>query len=274
MTTTIDDLVPDPLWQAIQPLLPTPPPRYGGRPRIDDRAALAGIIYQLRTGIPWRLLPTRELGCGSPVTCWRRLRDWQRAGVWQQLHHLLVEELSRQGRLDWSRASLDSLSVRAKAGGCLTGPNPTDRGKPGSKYHPLVDRGGIPLAVGLSAANTHDSLLLEPMVDAVPAVKGPRGRPGRPRRRPAKLHGDKGYDHLRCRRALRRRGITPRIARRGIESSGKLGRHRYVVERSLAWLVGYRRLQVRYERRADILLGFLYLACALICFNSLNQSNA
>jgi transposase len=69
----------------------------------------------------------------------------------------------------------------------------------------------------------------------------------------------------RCRRALRRRGITPRIARRGIESSQRLGRHRYVVERSLAWLVGYRRLQVRYERRADILLGFVHLACALIC---------
>jgi hypothetical protein len=78
-----------------------------------------------------------------------------------------------------------------QAGGCLTGPNPTDRAKPGSKYHLLVDRRGIPLAVGLSAANTHDSMLLEPMVDAVPAVKGARGRPGRPRRRPAKLHGDK-----------------------------------------------------------------------------------
>jgi hypothetical protein len=89
------------------------------------------------------------------------------------------------------------------------------------------------------------------MVDAVPAVKGPRGRPGRPRRRPAKLHGDKGYDYLRCRRALRRRGITPRIARRGVESS--------------------QRLEVRYERRADILLGFLYLACALICLNALSS---
>jgi transposase len=127
------------------------------------------------------------------------------------------------------------------------------------------------LAVSLSAANTHDSVLLEQVVDAVAPVKGPRGRPGRPRRRPAKLHLDKGYDYPRCRRALRRRGITPRIARRGIESSGKLGRHRYVVERSLAWLVGYRRLQVRHERRADILLGFVYLACALICLKAANQ---
>jgi transposase len=80
MTTTADTLVPDQLWQAIQPLLPTPPPRSGGRPRIDDRAALVGIVYQLRTGVPWRLLPTGQLGCGSPITCWRRLRDWQRAG--------------------------------------------------------------------------------------------------------------------------------------------------------------------------------------------------
>ena len=93
-------------------MLPTPPRRYGGRPRVDDRACLAGIIYQLRTGIPWRLLPTRQLGCGSPVTCWRRLRDWQRAGVFQQL----LDQLGREGRLDWSRASLDSISVRAKRG--------------------------------------------------------------------------------------------------------------------------------------------------------------
>ena len=128
------------------------------------------------------------------------------------------------------------------------------------------------MALGLSAANTHDSVLLEPMVDAVPAVKGSRGRPGRPRKRPAKLHGDKGYDYPRCRRALRRRGITPRIARRGIESSQRLGRYRYVVERSLAWLVGYRRLQVRYERRADILLGLLHLACGLICLRVVDRA--
>jgi transposase len=116
MTTTADTLVPDQLWQAIQPLLPTPPPRSGGRPRIDDRAALVGIVYQLRTGVPWRLLPTGQLGCGSPITCWRRLRDWQRAGVWQRLHHMVLDQLGRDGRIDWSRASVDALSVRAKRG--------------------------------------------------------------------------------------------------------------------------------------------------------------
>jgi transposase len=122
----------------------------------------------------------------------------------------------------------------------------------------------------LSAANTHDSQLLEPMVDAVPAVIGPRGRPGRPHKRPAKLHGDKGYDDPGCRRLLRRRGITPRIARRGVASTTRLGRHRWKVERSLAWLLANRRLTVRYQRRADISQAFLHLGCALICARKLH----
>ncbi len=154
-------------------------------------------------------------------------------------------------------------------GGEATGPNPTDRGKPGSKYHLVVDRGGIPLAVRLSAANAHDATQLIPLVDAIPSIIGPRGKPGRPRKRPAKLHGDKGYDYPALRRALRARGITPRIARRGIDSSERLGRHRWVVERTQAWLLGCRRLGVRYERRADLLQGLLHLACALICLRFL-----
>lgn len=101
-------------------------------------------------------------------------------------------------------------------------------------------------------------------MDAVPAVIGPRGRPGRPRRRPSKLHADKGYGYPTCRQALRRRGIIPRVARRGVESSTRLGRHRWKVERSLALLLANRRLTVRYERRADLLEAFLHLACALI----------
>jgi transposase len=147
-------------------------------------------------------------------------------------------------------------------GGALTGPNPTDRGKPGTKRHVLVDAGGIPLALVLTPASVHDSLMLEPALDAVPPV---RQCAGRPRKRPGKLHADKAYDYRRCRRACRRRGITPRIARRGAESSERLGRHRWVAERTLAWFGRHRRLAVRYERRADILEAFHLLAAALIC---------
>jgi len=106
-----------------------------------------------------------------------------------------------------------------------------DRGKRGSKYHLPVDRRGIPLAVRLSAANAHNSTYLECTVDAIPPIFGLRGRPGRPRFRPDKLHADKGYDYPEKRRALRRRGITPRIARKGIESSETLGRYRWIVKR-------------------------------------------
>ena len=108
-------LVPDDLWAVIEPLLPPELPKpKGGRPRCDDRAALTGIIFVLRSGIPWEMLP-RELGC-SGMTCWRRLRDWQEAGVWAGLHRVLLEQLADAGQLDWSRASLDSASVPAKRG--------------------------------------------------------------------------------------------------------------------------------------------------------------
>jgi len=105
-------------------------------------------------------------------------------------------------------------------------------------------------------------MMLEPVLDAVPPI---RQCAGRPRKRPAKLHADKGYDYRRCRGACRRRGIVPRIARRGVESSERLGRHRWVVERTLAWFARFRRLAVRYERRADIWAAFHHLAASLIC---------
>jgi transposase len=108
-------LVSDALWAAIEPLLPPEPPKpRGGRPRCDDRLALAGIIFVLRSGIPWEMLPCAFGCCG--MTCWRRLRDWQEAGVWTRLHRVLLERLSDAGHLDWSRASLDSASVAAKKG--------------------------------------------------------------------------------------------------------------------------------------------------------------
>src|ERR671929_204355 len=107
-------LISDELWAVIEPLLPPEPPKpKGGRPRVPDRAALTGIVFVLRSGIPWELLP-QEMGCGSGVTCWRRLREWQQAGVWDRLHQSLLDRLGRADQIDWSRASLDSRLVPAK----------------------------------------------------------------------------------------------------------------------------------------------------------------
>ena len=112
-------LVPDDLWELVEPLLPrrrARRSRKGGRPPLDDRAALCGIVFVLKTGVPWEHLP-REMGCGSGMTCWRRLRRWQRAGVWRRLHRTLLDRLNADGKIDWSRGVVDSTSVRAVHGG-------------------------------------------------------------------------------------------------------------------------------------------------------------
>jgi len=119
MTSLVDDLVPAELWAIVEPLLPVPPrPPYGGRRRaVPDRNCFAAIVFMARTSTPWRLLPARELGCGSPATCWRRLTEWAKAGVFDQLHLEILDRLGQQGVLDWTRACVDTMSVRAKRGG-------------------------------------------------------------------------------------------------------------------------------------------------------------
>lgn len=118
----------------------------------------------------------------------------------------------------------------------------------------------------ISPGNTHDSMMFEPLLDAIPPLRGKRGLP---RRRPKKVHADKGYDFKKCRSACRKRNIAPRIARRGIESKERLGKHRWVVERTIAWLHRFRRLHVRYERIASVHQAFLTVGCILICFRVL-----
>jgi len=118
------ELLPDELWGLIAPLLPPEPPKpKGGRPPVPQRAALTGILFVLRSGIPWEMLP-QELGCGCGMTCWRRLRDWQAAGVWGKVHCMLLERLRAADRIDWSRAVADSASVRAVLGGRKRAPIP------------------------------------------------------------------------------------------------------------------------------------------------------
>ena len=112
-------VVSDDLWSVIEPLLPPPKPRryrYPGRKPVDDRKALTGILFVLKSGIPWEMLP-QEMGCGSGMTCWRRLRDWQQAGVWERLHEGLLAKLRSADGIDWSRAIVDSASIRAVGAG-------------------------------------------------------------------------------------------------------------------------------------------------------------
>jgi transposase len=117
-------LLSDELWARIEPLLPVVERRYRhpGRKRVPDRAALTGILFVLKTGIPWEDLP-QEMGCGSGMTCWRRLREWNEAGVWDRLHQVLLDELHDAGEIDWSRAVIDSSHVRAKGGARKPGPH-------------------------------------------------------------------------------------------------------------------------------------------------------
>ena len=126
-------LLDEELWKVIEPLLPPPKARrkrYPGRKPLENRKALTGILFVLRSGIPWSMLPT-EMGCGSGVTCWRRLRGWQKAGVWKKLHEVLLARLREANQIDWSRAAVDSSSVRALLGGAKRGQIPpieADRG--------------------------------------------------------------------------------------------------------------------------------------------------
>lgn len=256
-------LIPDELWSLITAHFPVhqPSPK-GGRPRIGDRATLTGILFVLRTGIPWEYLPP-ELGCGSGMTCWRRLHEWMQAGVWQSIHEAILRRLRESDQIAWDRACIDAASVPSPRGGEHTGRNPTDRGKLGCKHHILVDQRGLPLVAQISGAQVHDSRLLIPIVEAIPAIKGLSGRA---RKRRGKLHADRAYASRTHRAWLRGRGIAARIARYGVESHERLGRWRWVVERTLGWLHRFRRLRIRYERRADIHQAFLLLACSLICW--------
>ncbi|MGQ4731521.1 IS5 family transposase [Streptomyces sp. Ju416(a)] len=262
-------IVSDDLWERIEPLLPRKKRRFRhpGRKPLPDRQVLCGILFVLHTGIQWEYLP-KELGFGSGMTCWRRLRDWNEAGVWRELHEVLLAELNAAARLDWSRAVVDSSHVRAIKGGFRTGPSPVDRGRTGSKHHLITDGHGTPLAVILTGGNRNDVTQLLPLIDAIPPV---RGRIGHPRRRPDSLFADRGYDHEVYRDQVRKRRIIPAIARRGTLHGTGLGKYRWVVERSFAWLHGFKRLRIRWERRADIHEALLKLACCLITHRQINS---
>jgi transposase len=261
-------LVSDALWERIEPLLPPPKPRrarFPGRKPLDYRKVLTGIVFVLKTGIDWDDLPA-ELGWGCGRTCKDTLKAWQRAGVWERLHLILLQELQDADTIDWSRAAVDSIKARALGGGDDTGPNPTDRGKPGTKHHVLTDAQGIPLATTVTGANEADVNQLLPLVDRIPDLAGEAGdKPTTPE----EVYADRAYDSEEHREELRARGIEPKIPKRKTAHGSGLGVYRWVVERTQAWLHDFGKLRLRTDPDGPVHKALVALGSALICLRFL-----
>jgi transposase len=178
------------------------------------------------------------------------------------LHALLLAELNEAGLIDWERALIDASFAKAPEGGEDTGPNPTDRGKSGSKHHVLTDAQGIPLAATVTAANVNEVTEVFDVLTSMPPVGG---KPGPKREKPERLQGDTGYDSKPVRRLLRWLGITPILGKKGRTHGSGLGVYRWFVERTIAWLHSFGRLRRRLDRLTELQDAFLQLACDLIC---------
>jgi transposase len=200
-------IVPEELWQLFARVLPPAKNRHvlhAGRRASRPRQILSGIVFALKTGVPWEHLPaTSDFPSGH--TCLRWLKRWQEAGVWDRLLQSLLDELQREKKIDWRTVIVDSASVRAPHGGPKTGPSPVDRRKLGSKHHVVIDAQGVPLAVILTQANRNDITQLLPLLEKLPKVQGQKGRP---KSKPGQVLGDRGYDSEPHRRAIKKRGLN------------------------------------------------------------------
>ena len=241
----------------------------GGRPPIDHRRILKVLWFVLATGCRWEDVPP-EMGC-SGRTAHRFLQRWEELGCWDRLHADLLRLLRQAGKLDPDLVIVDAVLVRAFGGGERTGPSPVDRGKTGSKHTLLVDRHGVPLAIRTAGANASDHNQIIPLVLDFPKVTG---KPGRPKEMPDDLYADRGFDSDDTRWLLAWLGIEPHIARRRTPHGSGLGKIRWVVERTISWLKGLRRLRIRYDRLAVIQEAWNTLAVCVICFRLLHDDDS
>lgn len=251
----------------LPPELPIGPE--GGRPRVMHRVVLKVIWLVLVTGCRWEDVPG-EMGC-SGRTAQRRLRHWEELGIWDRLHADLLRLLRQADKLDPNLVIVDGVIVRAFGGGEETGPSPVDRRKLGSKHTLLVDRHGVPMAIRTAAANVSDHREIIPLVLEFPKVGG---KVGRPKETPDELYADRGYDSGATCALLAWLGIKPHIAQRKTEHGSGLGTIRWVVERTIAWLKGLRRMRIRYDRLLVIQHAWNTLAASVICFRMLHEEAA
>lgn len=266
--------VDDGLWLRIERILwadaPPTPRAHGGRPRIDWRAAINGILFRLRSGCQWNKLP-KQFGDDSSVHRW--FQRWCRNGVFERIWAVLLEECEEFGAVDWRWQAADGRLGKARFGGEKVGKNPTDRAKNGTKQSVLVERDGGPLAVVIAGANVVDQKLLEATIEAI-VVERPD-----PRTCEQNLCLDKGYDNTTGHEVTARHGYVAHIRpigrdRREKRRPGRRRPRRWVVERTLAWLSKCRALLIRYDKHDVNYLGLIQLACGLLWYRRIYRLQA
>lgn len=255
--------MPEEFFKEMKPYLPPEKPvsPRGGRPKKEHRVVVRVIWFVLVSGCRWQDVP-QEMGC-SGRTAHRRLKEWEEMGVWDRLHAHLLALLRKTKKLDPDVAIIDAVLVRAFGGGEDTGPSPVDRRKTGTKHTVMVDRHGVPLAIRTAGANASDHTQIIPLVLDFPRITG---KPGRPKELPEEVYADRGYDSDDTRALLRWLGVEPVIAKRKTKHGSGLGKVRWVVERTIGWIKGLRRMRIRYDRLRIIQEAWNTLAAAVICF--------
>lgn len=258
--------LPDALWDAAAPLLPAPrPKKKPGRPRMPDRQALTAIFYLLRTGCQWNALP-RSLGADSTVH--DRFQEWAAAGFFERLWVAGLLEYDERCGLEWEWQAMDGAMTKAPLGQAATGPNPTDRGKAGTKRSVLTEGHGLPVGVAVAGANRHDSKLVEATLQSIPIE-----RPEPTAEQPQNMCLDAAYDGGPVAAILDAWGYTAHIRSRGAEKEAQqqipgYRARRWVVERTHSWMNRFRRLLIRWEKKPAHYLALIHFACAFICFRA------
>ena len=232
-------------WEVVEPLLPkrVKSPK-GGPPPVSDRVCLTGILFVLKTGLPWEDFP-REMG--APEVWHDAVEPSARLARGRGLAEIARSIAGQTARSQPHRLHAGGRRFVVRTGGAWgkkTGPNPTDCGKKGRKHHLLTEGHGTPVVASVTAANRHDVTPLLPLVDAIPPLAG---KVGRPLQKPAILRADRAYDSGPHRQPLRQRGIIPFSARRGVPHGSGLGMRRHVVEQTLGLLHPFRRLRTRFD---------------------------
>jgi transposase len=257
--------VPDPLWNQIERLLPLEkPPGTPGRPVVPFRRVLNGILYVLRTGCQWKAVPD-QYGSGSTVH--RRFQEWIQAGIFDAIVEMVLKWYDRVRGIGWRWQSGDTKLLPAPLGGEATGPNPTDRGKSGTKRHVLVDGNGAPLAFHLSAANRHDVMGLPHLLTTGWLIR----RPDLDETGEQHICLDKAYDDQKMDGFLHNLGYITHVKRRGQDDIPGIGEpiypaRRWKVERTISWLNNMRKLRIRWEKKAVNYRALWLLASALVVY--------